>query len=209
MPIRAAVFDLGGVLEIVDDARWQAEWMGRWEDASGAGRGTLMAGASPETVAALDDGSITEQGIRAWCAEALGISADRADAMLADMWDGYCGVLDTQLRDFVVELGRTMATAALSNSADGARREDQRRYGFGDLFDVLVYSHEVGVSKPDAAIYRITEERLGVGPSEIVFLDDRPAYVLGAIQCGWHAVRHVDTAMSIAEIRARITTATA
>lgn len=202
--IRAAVFDLGGVLEIVDDDRWQAEWIARWEETAGAGSGALIGGADPQVRAALDDGSITEELIRAWCARALGLSARQAEEMLADMWDRYCGVLDVRLRDFVAELGATVRTAALSNSMDGARREDERRYGFGGLFDVLVYSHEVGVSKPDPAIYRLTERLLQVSGDEIVFLDDRMEHVRGAAGCGWHAVHHTSTDTSIEAIRALV-----
>ncbi|MBX3098805.1 MAG: hypothetical protein KF761_04430 [Salinibacterium sp.] len=39
--IRAAVFDLGGVLEIVDDDSWQDQWIARWEGIAGALPGTL------------------------------------------------------------------------------------------------------------------------------------------------------------------------
>ncbi|MEV4422967.1 HAD family phosphatase [Patulibacter sp. NPDC049589] len=204
MAVRAVVLDLGGVLEVVDDDRWQQAWMGRWEDATGHGRGALMAGADAGTIAAYDDGSITEAGLRAWFAQALGLSDARTEAMLADMWDGYCGVLDVELRDFVLGLRPAVATAALSNSADGARREEERRYGLSDLFDVLVYSHEVGLAKPDPAIYRLTERLLDVRPDEIVFLDDRAENVAAAQACGWHAIRHTSTDASIAAVRRRL-----
>lgn len=201
MPIRAVIFDLGGVLEIVDDDRWWDAWSARWEAAAGRDPGSLMAGADPATRAALDDGSITEDAMRAWFRRALGLSPDRADAMLADLWDEYCGTLDVALRDFVFELRATVRTAALSNSADGARREEQRRYDLASLFEVVVYSHEVGVSKPDPAIYRLTERALDLRPDELVLLDDRPENVEGARACGWRAVLHRDTTASIREIR--------
>jgi len=165
--IRAAVFDLGGVLEIVDDDRWLAEWVARWQ----------------------------------------GLELDEAHARerQADFWNAYCGVLDEPLRDFVRELRDTLIVASLSNSADGAREEEERRYGFDELFDERVYSHEIGVQKPDAGIYRYTQELLGVEPHEIVFLDDRQSAVDGARLAGWHAVLHESTPTSIAAIRALLT----
>jgi putative hydrolase of the HAD superfamily len=204
MAIRAAVFDLGGVLEMVDDDRWQLEWAARWEDHAGRPRGALDAGADARTRAALNDGSITEAQSVAWFSRALGLSAKDADRMLAEMWDEYCGVLDVPLYDLVVELRQTMKTAVLSNSVDGARREEQQRFELASIFDVLVYSHEVGCAKPDPKIYRLTEDLLGVSPDEIVFLDDRPEHVRAARSCGWHAILHTDTPASIAAIRRRI-----
>lgn len=131
---------------------------------------------------------------------ALGLSSERADQMVAEFWDAYCGTLNDELCDFVRDLRGTYLTAALSNSADGARREDERRFRLSELFDLLMYSHEVGVEKPDLGIYRLAESALGVEPHEIVFLDDRESAVEGALAAGWHAVLHRDTATSIEEI---------
>jgi HAD superfamily hydrolase (TIGR01509 family) len=72
--------------------------------------------------------------------------------------------------------------------------------GFEELVDVIVYSHEVGLAKPDPAIFNLTGKLLGVEPHEIVFLDDHYAHVQAARVFGWHAVFHLDTTRSIQEI---------
>src|SRR5262249_37185538 len=54
------------------------------------------------------------------------------------------------------------------------------RYGFGQLTDVIIYSHEAGISKPDPRIYRLACDRLGVRPEEMIFLDDVAANVAAA-----------------------------
>ena len=64
-----------------------------------------------------------------------------------------------------------------------------------------MYSHEVGLAKPDPAIYRLTEQRLGVQAHQIVFLDDRDEHVEAARTCGWSAVLHKDTRSSIREVQ--------
>ena len=56
------------------------------------------------------------------------------------------------------------------------------------LADALVVSGKAGVSKPDARIYRIMEDRIGVSPEQILFFDDNPLNVQGAKSCGWNAV---------------------
>ena len=83
-------------------------------------------------------------------------------------------------------------------------REAERHHGFEAVTDDIVYSHEVGLAKPDPAIYELTAGRLGVRPEEITFLDDAPANVEAALAAGWHAVLHEDTAASIAAVEALI-----
>jgi hypothetical protein len=85
--------------------------------------------------------------------------------MMAEMW-AYCGQPDRQIWDFAAGSRPAFATAILSSSADDARREEQRRFGFADLVDVIGYCHEVGITKPDPAIFTLTEELPRVEPRE-------------------------------------------
>lgn len=70
------------------------------------------------------------------------------------------------------------------------------------LFDVVVDSAFVGLRKPDPAIYALTEERLGVPGTEIVFLDDFVENCDAARAAGWTAVRFVETGQTIDELDA-------
>ena len=92
--------------------------------------------------------------------------------------------------------------ANLSNAAAGGRREEERRYGFAAMADVLVYSYEVGIQKPDRRIYEIACQRLGVPPAEVVFLDDLEANVVAARQVGMRAVLFQSTAQAITDVEA-------
>lgn len=57
-----------------------------------------------------------------------------------------------------------------------------------ELFDVVVDSSEVGVRKPDPAIYLLTSELLGVAPETCVFVDDHPGNVAAAEALGMAGV---------------------
>jgi putative hydrolase of the HAD superfamily len=57
-----------------------------------------------------------------------------------------------------------------------------------DMFDVLVFSCEQGVTKPGRRIYEITLEKLGSEAPQCVFIDDRQGYVDGAMEVGLHAI---------------------
>ncbi len=88
----------------------------------------------------------------------------------------------------------------------GAREREQERYGFADVTDVIVYSHEVGLAKPDPRVYALTCGRLGVDPGGVVLLDDTPAAVEGALVAGWQAVLFGATAQAIADVEACLAT---
>jgi putative hydrolase of the HAD superfamily len=199
--IRAVVVDVGGVLERVDDASWPQLLIDRWERRAGRPAGTILAAlaehAPDDTIAT---GRLTEPQMRSLYADTLGLDQAQTDELMTEMWAAYCGELDTAMRDFVASLRPAYQTAILSNSADGARREEQRRYDFESLVDVIVYSHEVGLAKPDPAIYELTERRLGVPPHEIVFIDDVEPNIEAAQQRGWYAVHHTHTGDTIKQV---------
>jgi len=199
--IRAVVVDIGGVLERVDDGEPEL-LLARWEQRMTRPAGEVLAALAEHAPGdTIGTGHVTEQRLRSILATALGLDDGEADELMAEMWDAYCGELDVEMRDFVASLRPRLKTAILSNSADGARREEQRRYDFAGLVDELVYSHEVGMQKPDPAIFRLTEQRLGVQPDEVVFVDDVEANVIAARELGWHAVLHRgDTRRTIDEV---------
>ena len=202
MTLQAVVFDVGGVLERVDDANWPARWLDRWAERAGVPmpevEDHLARHEPPDGIAT---GLVTEAQVQELYASALRLDAAEADRMMTEMWDLYCGTLDEEMYRFCASLRPGYRTAILSNSADGARREEQRRYGFEQLVDVLVYSHEVGVAKPDPAIYDLTAERLGLPPGDIVLIDDVPANVAAAVACGWSAVLHVEAGSTISRVQ--------
>jgi putative hydrolase of the HAD superfamily len=121
------------------------------------------------------------------------------------MWEEYVGSPNRELIEWVRGLRPRVRTGILSNSFVGAREREQEAYGFEDLVDEIVYSHESGMSKPDPRIYALACSRLGVRPEETVFLDDAERCVAGAREAGLHAVQYQDTAQAIEEIEKLLT----
>jgi putative hydrolase of the HAD superfamily len=67
--------------------------------------------------------------------------------------------------------------------------EELIRFGLIEFLDVLVFSCEVGLWKPNAPAFRYVIGRLGVSPSEAVFVGDQPPIdVVGAQSAGLRAV---------------------
>ncbi|MFT3835178.1 MAG: HAD family phosphatase [Micropruina sp.] len=59
-------------------------------------------------------------------------------------------------------------------------------------FDRVYVSALIGAAKPRKEIYDYAAADLGVAPSEIAFVDDRPENVEGALAAGWQAHLWVD-----------------
>lgn len=57
-----------------------------------------------------------------------------------------------------------------------------------DMFDAVVLSSEVGMTKPYPEIYELMAERLGVAPDECVMIDDMPGNIEGACLTGMEGV---------------------
>jgi 2-haloacid dehalogenase len=55
-------------------------------------------------------------------------------------------------------------------------------------FDGVLVSGEVGLLKPDFAIYAAAVERFGLDPSTTWFVDDNKPNVDAAIACGWNGI---------------------
>ena len=75
-----------------------------------------------------------------------------------------------------------------------------------DLFDLIVDSCDVGLRKPDPAIFRLTCERLDVAPEAAVFLDDTRRHVETARSVGLHAILVRDPWAALAELDAILKT---
>lgn len=81
--------------------------------------------------------------------------------------------------------------AVLSNTIE-AHAVVLRRAGVYDGFDAVILSHEVGMLKPDPAIYTYTLGVLGVQPEEAIFIDDLRENVEAAEKLGIHGVVYTD-----------------
>ncbi|NUR60982.1 MAG: HAD-IA family hydrolase [Catenulispora sp.] len=195
MPIRAIVLDIGGVLEITPnlgvDRKWEAEFGADW-----------VSRVLP-VFRAGDLGHITLEQVHEQIVDILGVPAARFEAYMEEMWVEYLGTYNAELADYwKARRAEGYATAIISNSFVGAREREEEAYRFSELTDLIVYSHEVGLKKPDPAIYELCLERLGLRAEEVVFVDDVEVCCEAARAVGMAAIRFVDTAQTIRDLDA-------
>jgi epoxide hydrolase-like predicted phosphatase len=193
--IEAVLFDIGGVLEVTPPTGWPERW------------GAMLGLSVDELLARLerasaggDTGAITLPQVERAIAAALGLDAAALRRLMDDLWSEYLGTLNEELADYFAALRPRYRTGILSNSFVGARERERERYGFEEMCDVIVYSHEEGLLKPDPRAYLRACERLGTSPGSCVLLDDVGENVQGARGVGMHAVAFADNAQAIGDL---------
>lgn len=105
--------------------------------------------------------------------------------------------LDQEMIEAVRRARGTVATGLLSNSWGV---EYYPRDLLSELFDQVVISGEVGLRKPDPAIFAVAAERLGLPPEGCLFVDDLPGNIEAAEALGMRGVLHQAAATTIPEL---------
>jgi len=94
-------------------------------------------------------------------------------------------------------------TAILSNMGPDVLRTMLQEFTWLANFNQLTWSCDLGIAKPDPAIYAFTCDRLGVRPDEALFLDDKIENIRGAEAFGLHALQFSNIAQLRHDLAAR------
>jgi putative hydrolase of the HAD superfamily len=84
---------------------------------------------------------------------------------------------------------RGLLTAILSNMGDSVLASMQKQFDWLHRFDVLVWSYQLRMAKPDPAIYHHVLSQLGTRPEETLFLDDKLVNIEAAQALGIRAIQ--------------------
>lgn len=100
------------------------------------------------------------------------------------------------LLDYAQSLRQRCKLGLLTNISRGVIDSFFSKTERQELFDAVVVSSEVGLIKPEPAIYELAATRLGVSPSECVMVDDSQINCSGAIEAGMQAVVYQNLAQA-------------
>lgn len=95
---------------------------------------------------------------------------------------------------------RGFKTAILSNMGDNVLANVERTFDWLPRFDVLVWSYQLKMAKPDPAIYLYTLRELDVEAAETLFLDDKLENVEAAQALGMRGILFSDIARLRADL---------
>jgi epoxide hydrolase-like predicted phosphatase len=151
--------------------------------------------AARDLLVRLETGALTAPEFELAFGALLGVSHPQ---LLQRMFGGL--EPDTAMIDGVRALRRPgRRIALLSNSIGGAYDREL----LDELFDACVISSEVGLRKPDPAIYELTADRLGLEPADCVIVDDLGGNLKPARALGMATVLHRgDAEATLAEVGA-------
>lgn len=198
MPIRAIFFDLGGVIlrtEYQAPREHLAERLNMtYEDLSSA----VFDSESAELASI---GKITTDQHWARVAAKLGLPATEAKALGEEFFAG--DVIDRVLLNAIRAFRPKYKTGLISNGWSDMR-EYIARHEFGDAFDTLVISAEVGMTKPSPEIFSLATGKLEVRPTEAAFVDDMAVNVEAARALGMRGVLFRERGQALEDLRAQL-----
>jgi putative hydrolase of the HAD superfamily len=184
--IRGVIFDFGGVLsETFDPDTARA-----YEQELGLEPSTLEAALFDcEPWLEVSQGRISEELYR----ERFGAGLPRPvpPERLAALWKFVFELTGIRagMRELIAETRARGFRVALLSNERRSLRATLERWDLAPLFDCIVISAEVGLRKPDPAIFRHAAQGLALPTETCLFVDDREGNVLAAREVGMHALR--------------------
>lgn len=184
---RAVVFDLGGVL--ID---WNPRYLyDRLIPDAAACEKFLTTVCSPEWNAGQDQGRPWQEAI----AERSALFPDQAELIAAyfTRWEEMIPRAIPGTPEILATLQQKgIRTWSITNFSTETLPRACARFPFLRSFDGMIVSGEVGLLKPDPAIYRCLLQRFSLNPEELLFVDDIPANVAAAQALGMHGHRFIN-----------------
>jgi epoxide hydrolase-like predicted phosphatase len=196
MSIRAVLFDMGGVIvrtEYQAPRQHLAERLGMEYD------DLVKIVFDTDSGYKASIGAITAEEHWASVLKKLKRPAPEMDAIRHEFFAG--DIIDRTLIDFLRSLRGTYKTGIISN-AWGDLREYIVREKFDDAFDHMIISAEVGAVKPEAKIYQVALEQVGVRPKEAVFVDDFAVNIEGCEKVGIKGILFKDPNSVLKQLKA-------
>jgi epoxide hydrolase-like predicted phosphatase len=192
MAIKAVIFDFGGVVLVP----LGEEYVGEWARRLGLSKAVLKSALWGEAWNAFELGQMDDETYRRRVGEALRLpDLEAVDLFFREFYAAE--QLYPQVLDLIQRLRRTgrVKVALLTNAFIGHDQVMRRKWGLDPhtIFDLYINSAEVGLAKPDPAIYELALARLGVAPGEAIFIDDNLDNVHAAARLGIHAIHFGST----------------
>jgi putative hydrolase of the HAD superfamily len=189
MPIKAFVFDCGGVLLCDGDLTPYTQWGQRLGLAPDELATHLW---QSEIWAQAECGDLTDDQFWRQMGSALGLDEGQAERLRDDLWSTW--VVDERVLALIDRLRERHPVWMLSNATDTLEDLLSEHYGVADRFARILTSARLGMAKPDPAIFEELLRQLELAPGEVVFIDDRAENITAAASMGMHVIWYIHAA---------------
>lgn len=197
-PIRAIIFDVGGVLLRTEDRAPRQQWEAKLGLPPGGAEALVFNSAMGQKAQC---GKISEPELWRWIGSHLDLSAEETAAFRTGFWAG--DRLDLSLVALIRQLKERYQTAIISNYASNLRLELTDPFAIADAFDEIIISCEEKIMKPNPEIFHRALRRLGRAPAEAVFIDDFQHNIEAAAAVGL-AIIHYRAGMDLPHALAQL-----
>lgn len=180
--LKAFIFDLGNVLLPFSHERMYAQVAALCARDAGAVRRAFLEG---DLAVEFERGAVSEEELRVALERRLETVFDGEELQraIADIFTP-----DVEMLGLVDVLrSRGYRLVLLSNTNSIHVRWIEREYRVFEKFDACVFSHRVGVMKPEAAIYAEAVGHASCAAGECFYTDDIEAYVMAGRAAGLDA----------------------
>jgi len=192
--VDAVIFDLGNVLVFHDNELLYRRLAERAGTTPAVVRGALT---EPDLFSALNRGLLDADGIRHAVGGALGVAL--APDEFTALWCCHFQVNHAVL-PLVERLVGRVRLLLLSNTNVVHTAYLRQRLPLLERFDHLLFSHDLGLVKPEEAFYRAALARADARPERTAFFDDVPEFVAAARALGIHGYVFYDLATFIRDL---------
>jgi HAD superfamily hydrolase (TIGR01509 family) len=182
MTITTVLLDLDGVIRHFDSAHVEGVSARHGISADDL----MIAALSGDFLISAQTGRITRAEWIVAVGEAVG-SQEAASEWLSDR-----GQVDPAMVDLVRDLRSEGVTVAILTNGTDTVHEELRELGIDDLTERVFNTADIGVAKPEPAIFAHACAALRVEPAEVFFADDAPRNVAGGAAAGLDAELFVD-----------------
>ncbi|MHC4955059.1 MAG: HAD family hydrolase [Planctomycetota bacterium] len=114
------------------------------------------------------------------------------------------------MEDLAITLRRRGLRCFLASNQQSYRANTMsNRLGYAETFDAEFYSFRIGARKPEAAYFRAILDEVDIEAGRMIFVDDHEPNVdaaneLGFVGCHFDCRAHVDPALKLAELLAKL-----
>lgn len=185
-PIDVVVFDMDGVIR-----HWLPEYIEAEEERLGLPTGVISEAAFADP--GFRDVTVGRISAEKWSDEiGATVAAAHPEVAAEDVsavWLGSNWRVDEAVIELVRSLQAAGTTTAVFSNASSKLEHDMDEMGVTALFARVANSSRIGMAKPDVAAFEHVAADLAVDPGRLLFVDDRPENVAGAVDAGWHAIQ--------------------